>query len=65
MIEQSFHTAQTPQELLDSLPRVAPMERGYFFHEAPGLAGHYRCNSLIFLDLPKLDWNQLYNLARK
>ena len=65
MIEQRFHAAQTPQELLDSLPKVSPMERGYFFHEAPGLAGHYRCNSLIFLDLPKLDWNQLYNLARK
>ena len=64
MIESKFKEANTPQELLDAIPKISPMERGSFFKPMPGKDGHYRADRTIFKSLPKLDWNQLYNLNK-
>lgn len=61
-IEQDFTEYKTPEDLLNALPKVAPMDKATFI-KPTGVPGHYSVDDHMFAQLPKFEWNQMYNLG--
>ena len=63
-IEEDFKEYSTPEALLAALPRVSPLDRKVFLVDT-AVVGHYKIDETMLSGVAKLEWNQLYNLARE
>ena len=62
-VQEMYEKYSTPKDLLAALPQVKPLNRNKFL--APALhPGHYKFNADMLKDIPKFQWEQLYNLRR-
>lgn len=64
-VQQDFAQCKTPEELINALPRAAPMEKAKFITKVPGRDGHFKFDYEMFAGLEKLEWMQLYNFMDK
>ena len=63
-IEQADNgRSKTPQELIDSLGDMHPMDKGDICVPVPGKDATYKIPHDVLAGLPTLDWPQLYNVA--
>ena len=62
-IEEQFRQCSTPQELLDAIPRAVPLDSKAFLVPT-GKRGEYQMNRAMIEGIPKLEWNQLFNLTK-
>ncbi len=62
-IEEDYKQYDTPEKLLEALPRIKPFDRSLFLkptqHE-----GHYHFDEFMYSELECLEWSQLYNFRK-
>ena len=53
---------------MKALPMITPFDKKHFrkpaFKDEKPLSGHYKFNAEMLVGIPKLEWNQLYNLEK-
>ena len=63
LVEQRFKNCSTPEELLAALPRAVPLDATAFLTKT-GKRGEYQMRREMIDGIPKLEWNQLFNLTK-
>ena len=63
MIEKNHEMLETPQELLDAIPRVEPMDAEEFMKRKPGQAGTYKFSKEVYDEMTQFEWQSLYNIT--
>ena len=62
-VQEMYEKYKTPQEFLAALPQIKPLDRNKFLKPTLN-PGHFKFNAEMIKDVPKFQWEQLYNLRR-
>ena len=64
MIEKNHEMLETPQELLDAIPRVEPMDAEAFMNPMPEHEeGSYKFTKEVYDKMAEFEWQSLYNIT--